>query len=211
MSLFSWDLAEDDYNHAQLSANWQNIDFHDHSPGRGVQISGSGIAPGSIASAHLASDLAPLVGLVANGASLTEGLDAAKGAASAAPRRVWYQATWQQSVASASLASIFLNGNQLLQAGQGSPQVQEVGRGTDVALNAQLASSQLGLINGGTISGTGPDATTGQLVGIRAIGGGPCYVFAAAGTYTVSVQFKSSSGSVTASNRKLWVRAYDFA
>lgn len=40
--------------------------------------------------------------------------------------------------------------------------------------------------------------------------GGPCVLFAAAGTYTISVQFKSSSGSVTAKNRKLWVWSMAF-
>jgi hypothetical protein len=41
--------------------------------------------------------------------------------------------------------------------------------------------------------------------------GGAWDIFAAAGTYTVSVQFKASSGTVTASNRKLWVQALSFA
>jgi hypothetical protein len=41
--------------------------------------------------------------------------------------------------------------------------------------------------------------------------GGVVSMFAAAGTYTISVQFKALSGSVTASNRKLWVQALSFA
>jgi hypothetical protein len=40
--------------------------------------------------------------------------------------------------------------------------------------------------------------------------GGVCYVFAAAGTYDVSVQFKASSGSITAKSRKLWVSSVDY-
>ena len=35
-------------------------------------------------------------------------------------------------------------------------------------------------------------------------------VFAAAGTYDISVQFKASSGSVTVKNRKLWVWTMGF-
>lgn len=35
-------------------------------------------------------------------------------------------------------------------------------------------------------------------------------LFAAAGTYDVSVQFKSSSGTVTAKERKLWVWTMGF-
>jgi hypothetical protein len=66
----------------------------------------------------------------------------------------------------------------------------------------------------------GGDATTGQVVGagngsvsyqneVRAttsnlMMGGPCYIFAAAGTYVVSIQFKSTSGTVTVKGRKLW-------
>lgn len=42
------------------------------------------------------------------------------------------------------------------------------------------------------------DATTGQLIGALE-------VFAAAGTYNISVQYKASSGAVTAKERKLWV------
>jgi hypothetical protein len=42
--------------------------------------------------------------------------------------------------------------------------------------------------------------------------GGSCEIFAAAGTYTVSVQFKGiGSTSVSVSNRKLWVQVLPFA
>jgi hypothetical protein len=56
------------------------------------------------------------------------------------------------------------------------------------------------------------DVTTGQIVGtVSAAGlGGPCYFFAAAGTYTISIQVKASSASVTIKNRKLWVWTIGF-
>lgn len=40
--------------------------------------------------------------------------------------------------------------------------------------------------------------------------GGPCHIFAAAGTYEVGVKFKSASGTVTAKERKLWVYTIAF-
>jgi hypothetical protein len=38
---------------------------------------------------------------------------------------------------------------------------------------------------------------------------GACYIFADPGTYTVSIRFKVTSGSVTVSERKLWVWTMD--
>lgn len=53
MGLATWDQPLDPYNYLQLSNNWQILDFHDHSPGRGVPISASGIASGAIGLAQL--------------------------------------------------------------------------------------------------------------------------------------------------------------
>lgn len=50
----------------------------------------------------------------------------------------------------------------------------------------------------------------GDQFGDAAGAGGTCLIFAAAGVYTVSVQFKPASGSVTAKNRKLWVWTIGF-
>jgi hypothetical protein len=70
------------------------------------------------------------------------------------------------------------------------------------------------------------DVTTGQAVGIAGVAhlnlanagtitmgsgawGGPCYIFGlAAGAYKISVQFKASSGKVTAKKRRLLALAY---
>jgi hypothetical protein len=99
-----------------------------------------------------------------------------------------------------------------------------------------LFTSTAGLVSGQASSGATADVTTGQIIGGIAanntganlameLGGtvlsnaaasntyvpmcGALVVFAAAGTYDVSVQFKSSSGSVTAKNRKLSVAVWD--
>ena len=131
---------------------------------------------------------------------------------------VWYQATWQESVAGAGSAAIFVGANQLkvAPANDGStatPVVQAAGTGAASAANynVSLATYGLGLVSEQVSAGTRAylgDVSTGQAVGNGS--GGPCYIFAAAGTYTISVQFKSTSGSVSAINRKMWVQALPF-
>jgi hypothetical protein len=130
-----------------------------------------------------------------------------------------FQGTWQNSVASAAGAAIFLGANEVKASTTGfaAPQtlintgVGPTGTGSD----ASLSSFPLGLISSNSTSYSG-DVTTGQIVGIygtthlAVAEGGPCAIFAAAGTYTVSVQFKASSGSVTVKNRKLWVWTQGF-
>lgn len=137
---------------------------------------------------------------------------------------VWYQATWQESVSGAARATIFLGGN-AVQIVSGNGLLQGFAGMGGTANNATaLASWSGGLVSANALAGgyTG-DATTGQVVGIAAgtvsvgqnvtgdVAAGPCHLFAAAGTYTVAVEFKCSSGSVTASNRKLWVEAKAFS
>lgn len=147
--------------------------------------------------------------------------------------KVLFQATWQESVASQGRAAIFLDNTQVHTArGALVNAVQQAATLTGIAnQDRPLFSIPIGL---GTMSDTTAgaypgDVTTGQVVGaaapsgnttpiswidgtsnagsINGFGGGPCYIFAAAGTYTISVRFKSASGSVTAKNRKLWVAA----
>ena len=138
-----------------------------------------------------------------------------------------YQATWQESVAGAARAAIFLNANQLQVSA--TPEAAATGAGS-AGVNHPLASFWGGLAS--MAQAVSADVTTGQAIGGVAgtgivpqidlngsvsglwgaqsgttVFGGSCEIFAAAGTYTVSVQFKASSGSVTASNRHLWVEA----
>jgi hypothetical protein len=124
-----------------------------------------------------------------------------------------YQATWFESVAGAARAAVFIGANQLQTAGSSitSPVVQETSTGRTVAVAATpLSSCTFGLRSeGDPASGVayGGDVTTGQVVGNggAGLGYGALHVFAAPGTYAVSVQYKASSGSVTALTRKLWV------
>ena len=124
--------------------------------------------------------------------------------------RVTFQASWVETASGAASAAIFVGANQLKIAQDGgtvaAPQTQSAGFtygvggvvGTGVPLYSSAAGLACPQLSGSTnYSG---DVTTGQ-----AIRGGACLIFAAAGTYTVSVQFKTSSGSVTVANRHLFV------
>ena len=124
---------------------------------------------------------------------------------------VAYQATWQESASSAGNAAIFLNGNQL-QIPAASGPIVTAATCSGVASNGVLQTTPGGLVGLSASSYSG-DVTTGQVISNTNVqpAGGPCWIFAAAGTYTVSVQFKASSGSVAASNRKLWVQAVSFS
>lgn len=59
MALRRWDQLSDLFSHDQLSDNWAKIDFHDHTPGRGVQIPTEGIFDGAITVTKLATGLDP--------------------------------------------------------------------------------------------------------------------------------------------------------
>jgi hypothetical protein len=142
---------------------------------------------------------------------------------------VAYQATWQESVSGAARAAIFIGANQLQKADLPAPAItQALTNGGNAGVDHSLASHSMGLASSGGATAYTGDVTTGQVLGpdsrtgssyegpatsIQAVGpgtGGPCYVFAAAGTYTISVQFKSTSGSVTVKNRKLWAWTLGF-
>lgn len=55
MGITSWNDETDEYNYEQLDNNWQIVDTHDHSPGKGVQIPEGGIANGAIGTEQLSS------------------------------------------------------------------------------------------------------------------------------------------------------------
>jgi hypothetical protein len=148
---------------------------------------------------------------------------------------VVYQAMWQESVAGAGRAALFIGANQLKM--QTTSDVGPVttaaatNSGANINKDAPLFTSPMGLVSGTTLGASyGADVSTGQVVGLWNLAatslaqerngvvaalpsisqGGLCLVFAAAGTYTVSIQYKSSSGSVTANTRKLWIWTLGF-
>lgn len=123
---------------------------------------------------------------------------------------VAYQALWAASAGGfAGRAAIFLNSTQLkiTDAGSTAPFVSEQSATSAAGFSAPLCTTATGLSTASSTSNTNADATTGQLVAVTAGSalGGPCTIFAAAGTYDISVQFKATSGNVAVSGRKLWV------
>lgn len=140
---------------------------------------------------------------------------------------VAYQATWKSNGSADANAAIFLNGTQLQTSRSGYIFPVTQSATTNTSRETSLTSAPVGLVSAYTpaTAYTG-DVTTGQAIGVAgatdfatssggffssAAGlGGPCIIFAAAGTYTISVQFKATSGTVTAKNRKLWVWTMDF-
>lgn len=118
---------------------------------------------------------------------------------------VAYQALWKQSVFVGASAAIFLNNNQLRRQNDTAPSVAEVQTDADVNEYTAISSGSRGLVTDGGSTPETSDVTTGQVISPSGSPGGVCVIFAAAGTYDVSVRFKASSGSVTVKERKLWV------
>jgi hypothetical protein len=55
MGLTAWDLGADPYDHAQLATNFAQIDLHDHTTGKGLQIPTAGIANNAITTGKIAA------------------------------------------------------------------------------------------------------------------------------------------------------------
>jgi hypothetical protein len=133
---------------------------------------------------------------------------------------VRFSAYWNCSVAAAGRAAIFIGSNQLKnpKAEQAAGVVQEAASAAGT-VNNWLYSSSLGL-SGTDGTSTGVEGTAAVTTGITrsglnasgALNGGHCEIIGlSAGTYTVSVQFKSASGTVTAGNRRLSCEVYAYS
>ena len=147
-----------------------------------------------------------------------------------------YHAMWKCSVAGAARAALFVGSDELVGATytDATPQVVNATHGHATAATYQLLSTdRVGLTSFAKFDSaqsnppayTG-DASTPQMIGSGAyqwaykdgaasqtqlmVANTPVYIMASAGTYDVSVQFKSTSGSVTAKGRKLWVWTMGF-
>lgn len=129
---------------------------------------------------------------------------------------VIYRATWKESVDDAARAAIFLGTDQLTRSGPGLPDKVCSGLLNQGSSGTPTQYSPLGTpifgFDGAAVVGPpyGGDVTTGQLVSGSANGFDMAVIMAAAGTYDVSVKFKSTSGNVTVKDRKLWVWTMGF-
>lgn len=130
---------------------------------------------------------------------------------------VLYDATWRGQTEGASVfAAIFLDEVQMKvpDTSAGEPIPQEATKTPGSFLSgyfARLNSYWNGLVsndNSGDATGNedyGTGTAVGHLQGNRLSGGGPCYIYADAGTYDVSIRFRASAGVVRANTRRLWV------
>lgn len=128
---------------------------------------------------------------------------------------IGYRALWKASAsASTNQAAIFLNGVQLRASdAAGAESVQAVSvSGTRSGFYRALSTAPFGLATG-LFDGAASDVafvTTGRAL-VASGDGGLAIVEAAAGTYDVSVQFKTNgTNTVTVKERKLWVWTMGF-
>lgn len=130
---------------------------------------------------------------------------------------VGYQALIKNSAIDTGKAALFLGANQLKVGPNGGvgggPVVQEATmQASSSDVYQRVATYDKGLaISAGNQPMTS-DVTTGQALAAdqTVFDGGVCWIFAAAGTYVISVQFKSSSGTVTVKERKMWAWSMGF-
>lgn len=128
---------------------------------------------------------------------------------------IGYKALWKSQAGSGTCkAAVFLGANQLkLGAAAAAPSVQEATLPGNGIAYTHLTTSPTGLVTGAPAATDASDVTTGQILGAQQTMGGLMAVFAAAGTYDVSVQFIGNGAVgdlVTVKNRKLWVQAVGF-
>lgn len=126
-----------------------------------------------------------------------------------------FRALWKESVQGAARLAIFLGATQL-RAGtsfNGGTQPLLESAGVSATNNGGSASPNIYrpiLLNSANSFAQSPGAFTGDQSLTQPFVLPVFAVEAAAGTYDVSIQFKASSGSVSAKERKLWVLAMGF-
>jgi hypothetical protein len=132
---------------------------------------------------------------------------------------VGYRALWKTTATGTMNAAIFLGANQLkLPQRISAPSVQEAsytsGGAADNIYKSLVTSPQGLKANPIQAGGDESEVTTGMLLTLDDFyapndNGGVAFIFAAAGTYDVSVQFKSATG-LTVKDRHLWVLSLGF-
>lgn len=109
-----------------------------------------------------------------------------------------YSAKWKSSVSAAGRVALFLGANQLKNAHTG-----------EVVEEATLSTTEFHTLYSNNRASAFERTATGTVAAFPTTGTtvthGFAWIFAAAGTYNINVQFKATSGSITAKERKLWV------
>jgi hypothetical protein len=243
MGLASWDQPTDKYNGSQLAGNWQLVDFHDHSPGRGVPIPAGGLgagsvtanamAAGAIGAQNLTPALASDLGINA-GANTGRGVTNVAAAQSTSSTTPVFLSTPDQvtgiTLATSGLIKVNYIAQAKVSAGLGSIGLYINNGGGWVAVAYPIANNATTPVNG-TLAATSSHyspiilagnafvsynstttdstfVTTGMALG--GASAGPCIIMAAAGTYSIGVQWSDAAGTITAQNRSLWVETVNF-
>jgi hypothetical protein len=221
MGLVRWENVNDNFSHEQLASNFSLLDEHDHTPGKGKQIPFGGLAAQSVGISNLRSGLfteitnALDIPITYYTPTIITAEQSREGTSFATlstadeiknivlpPNgliQIFFVAKVKSSVSSAGQVTAFLGSNQILQSNNAPV----------FAYTNSIEYASIGTSPGGlqTVNNSAPWVTTGQTLGRSEAypgGGGPMTSFAAAGTYNLTIQYKASSGSVTAKERKLW-------
>lgn len=121
---------------------------------------------------------------------------------------VVFDAAWQSSASGAGSAGIFVGSTIAKGVSGGSYPVTggatSVGTGVNHLTSAPSTSGLVSASGGYTPLGSDPQVIAENTSGSAAV------IMAAAGTYDVGIKYKSTSGSVTVSDRKLWVWTVGF-
>lgn len=239
MGLTSWNLADDDYDYQQLANNWQIVDFHDHTPGRGVPVGPGGIGTGAVLSQniaagvvnsqHLSTQLTRDLGVGANGRGMintpaattvtttyftvVDQLEELYVDANSLIG-VIYQALWSTTGGNA-YAGITINGAIVPMAvPNGAPTVSIAPAVTTSPYLSPIASVGLGINTTLSTTANSSEVSTGQFqgYGLSFSGGESFLFFETAGNYNIGVGYSVSSSSYTCTvqNRHLWVRTINF-
>jgi hypothetical protein len=125
---------------------------------------------------------------------------------------VAYSALWKASVAGAGRAALFVGTDQIsVPEVSTSPTLQEVSGLAAAGQYRWLATAAYGLTTGdAAVAADSTDVATPIVLADGSGVGGIALIRASAGTYNVSVQFKATSGTVSAKSRKLWVWTMGF-
>lgn len=129
---------------------------------------------------------------------------------------VAFRAQWKSSFSTSAAATLYLGSNAVKTSAGGASGTNVTALvGSNNAYYRTLALHGGGLVvEADSAFDSGAEVTTGQAVAATPndgiYRGGPMAIYAAAGTYDVSVKFSAPSGSVTAKNRKLWVWTMGF-
>lgn len=114
---------------------------------------------------------------------------------------IGYMAKWKSSVAGAGRAAVFLEANQLK-----NPQTASAVEVENTGTEYNTLSSSVNTAALASAAGAAAFTTTGNPISASSgSGGGLAYIFASAGTYNISIQFRATSGKVFAKERTLWV------